>query len=155
MKRRIISTLLLLIFVTGQSLASSILFAAGSEIPTKDELKITESSFEVNENQLDALFAEAEDISNEIDLSVLNNMVAPTEVKADKSPAAAFVLAWILGWLGIHRAYMGTSTGTIIGYILTCGGFGIVAFVDWIVLLIGLINDDISKYVDNSKFFMW
>ena len=44
---------------------------------------------------------------------------------------------------------------TGVGYILTCGGCGIVATVDWIVLLIGLINNDISKYVNNPKFFMW
>jgi hypothetical protein len=45
---------------------------------------------------------------------------------------------------------------TWVGYILTCGGiFGIVPFVDWIVLLIGLVEDDISKYVNNPKFFMW
>jgi hypothetical protein len=41
-------------------------------------------------------------------------------------------------------------------YIFTCFGiFGIVPLVDWIVLLIGLVNDDISKYEDNDKFFMW
>lgn len=151
MKRKIISTLMLLVFITGQTLASSLLYASG-ELATKAELNVTETSFEVNDSQLDALFAEAEDISEEVNLSVL---ASPAEIKADKSPAVAFILAWFLGVLGIHRAYMGTSTGTIIGYILTCGGFGIVAFIDWVVLLIGLVNDDISKYTDNSKFFMW
>ncbi len=155
MKRRIMATMLLMVFITGQSLASSLLYASATEIPTEESLKVTETSFEVNEAQLDALFAEAEDISENLDLSVIANLNAPQEVKADKSPAVAFVLAWFIGFLGIHRAYMGTSTGTIIAYILTCGGFGIVAFVDWIVLLIGVINDDISKYVDNPKFFMW
>jgi TM2 domain-containing membrane protein YozV len=74
---------------------------------------------------------------------------------ADKNPAVAFILAWFVGYLGIHRAYLGTSTGTIVAYILTLGGCGIVAFVDWVVLLIGLVNDDIGKYIDNPKFFMW
>ena len=76
-------------------------------------------------------------------------------VTEDKNPAVAFILAWALGYLGIHRAYLGTSTGTIIAYILTLGGCGIVALVDWVVLLMALIDDDVSKYVDNPKFFMW
>jgi uncharacterized membrane protein len=43
---------------------------------------------------------------------------------------------------------------TGIGYILTCGGiFGIVPLVDFIVLIINI--DNISKYVNNPKFFMW
>jgi TM2 domain-containing membrane protein YozV len=79
----------------------------------------------------------------------------PQFVNADKNPWVAFVLAWVLGGLGIHRWYLGTSTGTKIGYCLTLGGCGIVALVDWIVLLIGAINDDIGKYEDNPSFFMW
>lgn len=76
-------------------------------------------------------------------------------ITQDKNPAVAFILAWALGYLGIHRAYLGTSTGTIVAYILTLGGCGIVALIDWVVLLLALIEDDISKYVDNPKFFMW
>jgi TM2 domain-containing membrane protein YozV len=76
-------------------------------------------------------------------------------VVAEKSPIVAFLLAFFLGGLGIHRFYMGTKTMTGIGYILTCGGLGIVSLVDWILLLVGVINDDIDKYVDNPKFFMW
>ncbi len=75
--------------------------------------------------------------------------------QSEKNPAVAFILSWFVGYLGIHRAYLGTSTGTIVAYILTLGGCGIVAFVDWVVLLIGLVNDDIEQYIDNPKFFMW
>ncbi|MBK7388437.1 MAG: TM2 domain-containing protein [Bacteroidetes bacterium] len=74
---------------------------------------------------------------------------------AEKSPIVAFLLSTFLGLLGIHRFYMGTKTMTGVGYILTCGGLGIVATVDWVLLLIGTINDDIDKYIDNPKFFMW
>jgi TM2 domain-containing membrane protein YozV len=73
---------------------------------------------------------------------------------SDKSFVAAVLLNFFLGGLGIHRLYMGTATMTWIGYILTCGGiFGIVPLVDFIVLIIH--NDDISPFVDNTKFFMW
>lgn len=114
------------------------------------------STYKLNDAAVDAMFASAV----QVDLMSLESAAdfAHTNhsfVSADKDPLIAFLLSWFLGPLGIHRAYLGTSTGTIIGYILTLGGCGIVATVDWIVLLVGLINDDISKYIDNPKFFMW
>ena len=80
-----------------------------------------------------------------------------TKVMAgDKKPVVAFILAWVVGFLGIHRAYLGTSGGVIVGYILTCGGLGIVTLIDWIVLLLEVIEEkNFSKYVDNKKFFMF
>ena len=73
---------------------------------------------------------------------------------SDKNFVAAILLNFFLGGLGIHRLYLGTATMIWIGYILTCGGiFGVVPFVDFIVLIIH--NDDISEFVDNPKFFMW
>lgn len=78
-------------------------------------------------------------------------------VLAEKSEAGAFVLSWFLGWLGIHRAYLGTAGGVIVGYILTCGGLGIVNLIDWITLLIVLVEPDktLEPYINNKKFFMW
>ncbi len=73
---------------------------------------------------------------------------------SDKNFAAALLLNFFLGGLGIHRLYLGTATMTWVGYILTfCGIFGIVPLVDFIVLIVH--NEDISPYVDNTKFFMW
>ncbi len=89
-------------------------------------------------------------------MAVGNAMASTSSVAASKDPAVAFILATFLGGLGIHRFYMGTATLTGVGYILTLGGCGIVAFVDWVVLLIALVNNEgISKYEDNPKFFMW
>lgn len=115
--------------------------------------------YRLDEAAVDQMFAQAE----QADFLAMNTMAplagaastATHFLQAEKNPAVAFILAWFVGYLGIHRAYLGTSTGTIIAYILTLGGCGIVAFVDWVVLLIGLVNDDISKYVDNPSFFMW
>jgi TM2 domain-containing membrane protein YozV len=74
----------------------------------------------------------------------------------DKKPVVAFILAWVVGFLGIHRAYLGTSGGVIVGYILTCGGLGIVALIDWIVLLLEVIEEkNFDKYVNSKKFFMF
>lgn len=90
---------------------------------------------------------------------IAGNVNLPTEATATLKSAnawVAFALAFIVGGLGVHRFYLGTATFTGIGYILTCGGiFGIVPFVDWIVLLVGAIKDDIGQYENNTKFFMW
>jgi TM2 domain-containing membrane protein YozV len=126
-----------------------------------------ESSYAVNDDQIESLFANSTDISSDVlqlnsNLNLFENKTTQTSNAAiyskkfdsEKSAAVAIILDVFLGGLGIHRAYLGTKTFTWIGYILTCGGIGgIVPFVDLIVLAINA--GDISKYVDNPKFFMW
>ena len=116
------------------------------------------SSYSVNEQAIDQLFVNAVETSmisvNATDLSSLATNVPTTVMAAQKDAVVAIVLDFFLGGLGIHRFYLGTETLTGIGYILTCGGiFGIVPLVDFVVLIID--NKDISKYVNNPKFFMW
>ena len=116
--------------------------------------------YRLNNEAVDQMFAGAESVE-----FFTPNAMAPLAdfagtsyafVTEEKNAAVAFILAWAVGYLGIHRAYLGTSTGTIVAYILTLGGCGIVALVDWVILLLELVGDkDISKYVDNPKFFMW
>ena len=107
--------------------------------------KANVSQYKVNDAQIESLFAQAQqvNVTQASDFTGLAGMTAtapPMLKKSDKNPAVAFILAWFLGGLGIHRLYLGTETMTWVGYILTCGGiFGLVPFVDWIVLLIGLI----------------
>ena len=121
-------------------------------------------SYTINDNQVEQLFASSLLVvpSQAVDMSGIPGALdfsVPTSKAAiaDKNAAVAFILAFFLGGLGIHRLYMGTKTMTWVGYILTCGGiFGIVPFVDWILLLIKLVGDgNISEYLDNPKFFMW
>ncbi|HEX5001121.1 MAG TPA: TM2 domain-containing protein [Bacteroidia bacterium] len=121
------------------------------------------SQYKLDNSSVDALFAQSVNVTSTMmtgtaDLSFASFAIPTSSSNAmvgDKTPVVAFLLAFFLGFLGIHRFYLGTKTMTGVGYILTCGGLGIVAFVDWILLLIGTINDDIDKYVDNPKFFMW
>lgn len=117
--------------------------------------------YKVDDSQIEALFAQAEQVNLPamLDSQGLTGFAPSPEAivkKSDKNAWVAFALAFVVGGLGIHRAYLGTKPFTWIGYILTCGGiFGIVPFVDWIVLLIGASENDISNYVGNPAFFMW
>ena len=113
------------------------------------------SGYVANDNRIDALFASAPEISNVSlkDLSMTGYSTI-TLAGSNKDAVVAIVLDFFLGGLGVHRFYLGTEVMTGIGYILTCGGiFGIVPLVDFVVLIID--NKDISKYVNNPKFFMW
>jgi TM2 domain-containing membrane protein YozV len=69
--------------------------------------------------------------------------------KADGSVAAAIILCFFFGGLGIHRVVMGGKGTLILLYFITCGGiFGILPLIDFIRLI---INAD--HYRNNNSFF--
>ncbi len=57
-----------------------------------------------------------------------------------KSKTIALLLCVFLGWLGIHRFYVG-KVGTGILYLLTCGLFVIGWLIDIIVIASGSFKD--------------
>ncbi len=114
------------------------------------------SSYVANDNKIDAMFNSAPEVINAAftNLNLSTGSTAPMVAAASKDAVVAIVLDFFLGGFGVHRFYLGTEVMTGIGYIITCGGiFGIVPLVDFIVLIINY--NDISKYVNNPKFFMW
>ncbi len=123
---------------------------------------VSADAYVINDQQVEQLIAQSEDVSLaavSTDLfqsqQVTAGLTGTAGVKAStKEFVPAILLNFFLGGLGIHRLYLGTKTFTWVGYILTCGGiFGIVPLVDFIVLI--MHSDNISPYVDNTKFFMW
>ena len=58
----------------------------------------------------------------------------------DKRILPAFLLCFFLGWLGIHRFYVG-KVGTGVIQLLTFGGFGLWMLVDFIMILMGAFTD--------------
>ena len=60
--------------------------------------------------------------------------------RSDQSWLVALILCILLGWLGIHRFYVGKA-GTGILMLLTGGGFGIWWLIDIILIAVGGFTD--------------
>ena len=58
----------------------------------------------------------------------------------DKGMVPAALLCFFLGFLGIHRFYVG-KTGTGILMILTLGGLGIWQLIDLVMIIVGNFKD--------------
>ncbi len=117
---------------------------------------VSANSYSINDKAVDQMFAQAEQVSvNQI--ADFTTLPSPQAQLSSKNPWVAWALTFTasLGVCGIHRLYLGSSTGIFILYFCTGGGCGIIQTVDWVVLLIGAINDDIRKYENNQKVFMW
>jgi len=51
-----------------------------------------------------------------------------------KDPTTSLIISLLAGGFGVDRFYIG-DTGLGIGKLLTCGGFGIWAIVDWFLIM--------------------
>ena len=67
---------------------------------------------------------------------------------SEKSRLAVTLLAWFLGQFGIHRFYLG-KIGTGILMILTLGGLGIGALIEFIIAVTGNMKDKEGKLIKN------
>lgn len=70
-----------------------------------------------------------------------------TEI-SEKSRMVTTLLAFFLGGLGIHRFYLG-KIGTGIAMLLTAGGLGIWALIDFILAVAGKMKDKEGKTIKN------
>lgn len=100
-------------------------------------------------------------VMGEVDLalpaSMPVGMPAGATVSGSANPVAAILLTFFLGPLGIHRHYMGTRPWMWAIYLVTIGGiFGIIPFVDFIVEIIALVEENsVARYCGNTSFIMW
>jgi TM2 domain-containing membrane protein YozV len=60
--------------------------------------------------------------------------------QSSKSKVVAAVLSFFLGYLGVHRFYVG-KIGTGILWLFTGGCFGIGNLIDFIMILVGKFTD--------------
>ncbi len=112
-------------------------------------------SYRISDSAVEAVFNSATAISSDVlSLNQTSLGLLSTNAASEKSALAALIIDFFVGGLGIHRVYLGSKGILVFGYIITgCGIFGLVPFIDLIVLAINY--DDISKYVGNNKYFMW
>ena len=68
---------------------------------------------------------------------------------SEKRILPAFLLCFFLGCFGAHRFYVG-KIGTGILQILTLGGLGIWALIDWIMIIVGAFTDK-----EGNKLTQW
>ena len=118
------------------------------------------ANYSLNEDAVDAMIESCAEISP---LTMTAEFPAASAVPSNgvlstshNNPVGAFLLCTFLGGFGIHRHYLGTSKGMWAVYTFTFGGiFGVVPLIDWVMLIVGLVDDDVTPYLNNSKFFMW
>jgi len=68
---------------------------------------------------------------------------------SEKNYIVMILLCFFLGGLGIHRFYVG-KIGTGILMIITLGGLGIWALIDFIMIIIGKFKDKEGKEIKPS-----
>jgi TM2 domain-containing membrane protein YozV len=116
------------------------------------------ANYSLNNSEVDKLFSNATEIqltnlmgySNALDLAGTNAAF----FSGEKNAIVAAILSFFLGGLAIHRYYLGTKPTMFFYYFCTIGGiFGIVPFVDFIMLLVN--SDNVGQYCNNNKFIMW
>ena len=70
----------------------------------------------------------------------VSSVPAPPGALSDRSFIATWMFAWLLGFLGVDRFYLG-KVGTGILKLLTIGGLGIWWLIDLILVLAGVTRD--------------
>ncbi len=69
-----------------------------------------------------------------------------TENHSDKSRLVALLLCFFVGYLGVHRFYVG-KVGTGVLMIFTLGGLGIWCLIDLIMITVGSFRDANGRVV--------
>ncbi len=69
-----------------------------------------------------------------------------TEKVSPKSRLAVSLFAFLLGYLGVHRFYLG-KIGTGILMLITAGGLGIWALIDFVMAVAGIMKDKDGLYI--------
>lgn len=163
MKKRLIALTLLAIFVTSQVLIAAplqITSAVAERLSDKtyvSEEIISATEFDINTDVIDEMFFNAEDVSEQAGLLAIKT-ICSNEKLSGSDPWVAWALSLIpyfTGIAGIHRLYLGAGAGVFLAYFFTFGGCGFVSLIDTIILLIGALEGDVSKYEGSKKCFMW
>lgn len=119
-------------------------------------LAASAANYTIDEQSIDAMIEMAEEVSPAM-MEAEGVSDVSIHLGNGAQPIVAFLLALVpvTGWLAIHRMYMGTSILAVLLNIFTGAGFGIVYVIDWVVLLIGVLDNNIGQYCNNGRWWMW
>jgi len=76
------------------------------------------------------------------------SVVGSSEDVSDLKVLPAFLMCFFLGCFGVHRFYVG-KIGTGVAQLLTLGGLGIWALIDWIMIIAGAFKDKEGRPLKN------
>lgn len=120
------------------------------------------SAYQLNDNDVEALFTHAEDITSDYKDADLNgfNATFKTKDNSEKQLIAGLIAlgSWVTGIgfiVPIHRFVLGTDNHDFkifALYCITLSGCGVILLVDGVLLL---VNSDNDQYIENGKFIMW
>jgi len=68
------------------------------------------------------------------------------DVSPDKEILPALLLCFFIGWTGAHRFYVG-KVGTGLLMLFTFGVFGILWFIDFVMIIVGSFTDSQGRRV--------
>ena len=121
-------------------------------------LAASANNYTIDENAIDAMIECATEVSPMTADAAASDLTSPSvKFGSSVNPVVAFVLSVIpfTSWLAVHRMYMGTSVLAVVLNIVTGAGFGIVYVVDWVCLLLGVLDNNIGQYCNNGRWLMW
>lgn len=114
------------------------------------------ANYTIDEQSIDAMIEMAEEVTPAA-MEAQGATDVTIHLGNGAQPIVAFLLSIfpVTSWLAIHRMYMGTSILAVILNIVTGAGFGVVYVVDWVMLLIGVLDNNIGQYCNNGRWWMW
>jgi len=119
-------------------------------------------NYKLNNASVDELFEQAEEIdlttflNGPIDYSNLNNSATPLNISGTKGKSLVgfLLIGFFLGYLGIHRLYMGTNFGSFIWAVYCIPTYGyVLAIIDLVYVLIE--EERLEDYRKNNDLFVW
>lgn len=141
---------------------TSILCMAFLALAAPQAQALNASAYYANDADIEALFAQAEAVNleavfAEVDKFQLATAFSGTSLDAvspyGSNSLVAIVCCIFVGWLGIHRVYLGSQVELIAYYFLctltTVGCF--IVMIDFFYMLFG----EIDLFYDNDDFIVW